>query len=62
MVGLFFISQGAKTFCTPFKIFLFYFHQFNLEIQFLACHLMIGIKSNRLLFLRSTFTGNGCPY
>lgn len=31
--------------------FLFYFYQFNLEVQLLACHLMVGIEGDGLLVL-----------
>ena len=31
---------------------LFYFYQFNPEIQFFSCHFVICVKGNRLLFFR----------
>lgn len=34
-----------------FLMCLFYFYQFNLEVQLLACHLMVGVEGDGLLVL-----------
>ena len=40
---------------------LAHFYKFNREVQFLACHLMIGIKRNGMIILCNDFYREGLP-
>lgn len=40
---------------------LFYFDQFDPEVQLFASHFMIGIEGDGRFFFCRHFAGNGCP-